>query len=277
MSNSPFSSNAEETRSAIAAFEQILDAFPEDVTTLEALYQAHDSLGHVEEARKYILRTAQAIERQPGEPGVAATSSLLEHLRSMAPQDREAERLMRAMESRVRSEPHPASAASPSPRNLEITRGMAMEAEMALAWKLKEANWIPEKDYAQLVQDLTEISASDNQNTLSLLHAMQDRGIPNFENILVHIARDAGVGILPITSFDPHPDALGLLPTALVLRQGIVLFDLIGSEALAAILNPYNEHLRTETERISGKKCHFYLTPPTEFDSFTARLRDNEP
>ncbi|MDZ4198619.1 MAG: hypothetical protein U1E27_04945 [Kiritimatiellia bacterium] len=270
MNTVPVSNDPDETRNAIAAFEQILDAFPDDVATLEALYQAHESLGEAEPARLYILRTAEAVQGMPAE---SVPASLTDRLHLLAQSDPEAERLLAALPQTRKTAP-PSGSDPQKPARSHESRQRPIEAEMAFAWKLKEAGLLPEEDYARLVHDLSEISADAGAFTLSLLHVMQERGIKNFESILAYVSRDSGTAILPITSFEPPTDILSVLPIEFMTRHGVAFIDFLGPDALVAILNPYNQALRLETQRLCKRTCHFFLALPSEFDAFLARLKE---
>lgn len=262
----------DETRSAIEAFEQILDAFPDDLSTLEALYQAYETLGDSGRARQYVLRAARAAEAQGA---TAVPPTLTERLGLLAENDPEAARLLKALSTRPGAAPGGAPAGEKEARGRpRETRQRPIEAEMAFAWKLKEAGLLPEAEYARLVQDLTESSANDHSDTLSLLHVMQDRAIRNLEEILAFASRDTGMAILPLSSFEPHPEAMALLPPDFMIRQGAIAFDTLGPEVLVATLNPYHTALQEEIRRLCGRPCHFYLTTPQEFDAMAKRFRE---
>jgi len=44
------------------------------------------------------------------------------------------------------------------------------------------------------------------------------------------------------------------------------VFELIGKDALVVVMNPYDRQLRRDIETMTGRKCHFFLTLPSEFD-----------
>jgi hypothetical protein len=58
-----------------------------------------------------------------------------------------------------------------------------------------------------------------------------------------------------------------------MVRQGLVVFDLLGRDALVGILNPFNLDLRRDVETLTGRRCHFYLAPPGEFDALLETIR----
>jgi hypothetical protein len=51
-----------------------------------------------------------------------------------------------------------------------------------------------------------------------------------------------------------------------MLKRGAMVFELLGKDALAVVMNPYDRQLRKDVEAMAGRKCHFFMTPPPEFD-----------
>jgi len=77
-------SNDGEVYGAIAAFEQILEALPNDRASLEALSNAYEHLGNLDKAKEYIVRLATVII---DEHDAAAACALIEQFRKYAVDD----------------------------------------------------------------------------------------------------------------------------------------------------------------------------------------------
>lgn len=268
MTSDPLSNNLSETRNAIQAFELILDAFPNDLATLEALFQTYESIGEEDKAKFYILKAGRVAIEQSGSP---VSPALLNRLQILAPAHAEAAKLLASMGEEVL---HPTpGVTSPVIKKLdEKKRRHPLEAEIALAWTLKEADLLSDTTYAQLVQDLTEGSVSERSSTVSLLEIMQSREAVDFEKVMNFIARDAEIAILPVASFET-PDAIAtILPLEFMVRNNIAVFESVGSELMIATLNPYDQSLQLEVEQRCARPCHFYLTPPSELKAWLQRI-----
>jgi hypothetical protein len=124
------------------------------------------------------------------------------------------------------------------------------------------------------VQDLTEMTAGSSLMTISVLHVMEARGFKNLERVMGVLARESGVPIISLSSFDFNFDAACLLPLDFMVRRGAVVFECLGQDALVAVLNPYDKQLRRDTQTLCARRCHFYLVLSSEFDRYVHRCKD---
>ena len=138
---------------------------------------------------------------------------------------------------------------------------------------LHEGGLLTEDQYASVVSDITDLSASATPLPVSVLHLYHDRQMPNIDRVIAFAAEKSGVPLLPLTSFEPQAAAYGLLPLDYLIVKGIVPFDLMSRDLLVATLNPLNVKLRDELEKLTGRRCHFYLVQPTEFDATLDKIR----
>jgi hypothetical protein len=83
--------------------------------------------------------------------------------------------------------------------------------------------------------------------------------------------------VLPLSLFDVQAATFGLLPPDFIVRYGAMPFELMGREVLVAVMNPYDSRLQAQVENATGKPCHFYLTPPKEFDAVVEKLTKADP
>jgi hypothetical protein len=89
-------------------------------------------------------------------------------------------------------------------------------------------------------------------------------------------ARDSGVPIVPLSLFEITETAVNSLPREFMIRYGVLPFELMGSDILVILLNPYNKTLRQKVQSMIGRRCHFFMTPPVDFDSMMDRFVKKE-
>jgi len=267
-----------EVWAAISAFEQIVQTIPNDRVSLEALFHAYEQVGDLSRAREYLLRLAGVVL---DEKDREAAELLRERLAKFAVTDaaaKEAEaRIERWLASdKPEARTHDVSDAQAAPPGLQgddaERRSAHVTAELSFAWTLLQAGELTQEEYAFVAQDLSEISASPTPITVSVLHVLHDRGNRSLDRIVSFASRDSTVPIVPLSLFDVQAAAFSLLPFDFMARYGVMAFELMGKEALVALLNPYDQGLQAKIETLTGKKCHFFLTLPEDFDATMAKL-----
>ena len=118
-----------------------------------------------------------------------------------------------------------------------------------------------------VAQDLSAISTNAALVTVSVLHAIHDRGGRSMDRILAYAARDSGVPMIPLSLFEVQDQVFQMLPREFIIRFGVIPFEMMGNDILVVLLNPYNKQLRDKAESIIGRRCHFFITAPAEFDA----------
>ena len=63
------------------------------------------------------------------------------------------------------------------------------------------------------------------------------------------------------------------LPLRFCSARGAIGFESVAEDLLVALLNPFAPQLRLDVEQVCGKKCHFYLARPSEFDALLKRYQ----
>jgi tetratricopeptide (TPR) repeat protein len=256
---------------AISAFEQIVEAIPNDRASLDALSHAYEQIGDLTRAKDYLLRFARVLL---DEEDAVACRELLPKISKYAEQDAEmaetALRMQRLIHKAEEEPAEPSSAgaavpAAPSPVAPSSFKFNLSE-EMSFAWNLSESHQITADEYSSIVQDLTEISASAATTTVSVLHILENRSFKNIDKVIAHVSGECNAPFILLSSFSITKAAFGLLPAEFMLRRGVLIFDLLGQDALGVTMNPYNLALRKEVESIVGRTCHFFMTLPSEFD-----------
>jgi hypothetical protein len=268
-----------ELQEAVAAFEQVLELMPDDVPTIEALVQSCSLLQDEDRLRDYVVRLATMHVRQER---WADARALAPKLRDLAPISDEAAALLEEIDQQ-QAEPEPAAIPARAPKlaagsdeapveDSPRIRQQVLQGELALAWQLHDRQWITSDEYAQLIQELTDLSSrAETGSRVSLLHVLAAREYARMDHLLASIALDAHLPLIPLSRFDTPPATAALLSPVFVRTMGAAPFDRIGIETLVAVLNPYNDRLRADVSVRIGHRCHFYLASAVEFDRWTDR------
>ena len=265
-------------------FEQILQTMPEDRVSLEVLSQAYEQSGDRQRAFAYLQRLAAIVLRDSDRD---AAPGLQARLRTYAEQAESAalcERLAPLAAVAAPAAPAPAATAAaevPSAAERRLAdpaeRRALVAQELDFAWLLHEQKLLSEEQYATVVSDLTDLSGASEPVPVSVLHLFQDRHFPNLDGALALAAEKSGLPLLPLSSFDPQPAAFGLLPRDYLVIKGVLPFEIMSQDLLVAVLNPMNETLRREIEALTGRRCHFYLANPADFDQALEKIRKQAP
>lgn len=280
LDKTPNSSPEEEVWIAISAFEQILEAIPNDRASLEALCHAYEQIGDHVRAREYLLRLGKVIV---GERDSASAAQILRQLEGYEDEDEASRAMMRELRGLVDTAKPVAAAMVVETTGAEPVTGGAesyryeafnLADELSFAWTLLESNQLTQEEYAALVHDLTELSSSDSDNTVSVLHALELRTFKGLERLMTTVSKECGTPLVTLSSFDLQSSALMSLPLEFMMRRGAVVFDFLGKEALVVILNPYDQQLRTSLEGLLKQKCHFFMALPSDFDKAITRARE---
>jgi len=267
-----------EVWNAITAFEQILEAMPTDRASLEALSHAYEQIGDLTKAKEYFVRLANVLLE---EGDYDSARALLVRLAPFAAEDDDVLGLMSQIEAvsggavvesaidEAVSLPEENLFVSEKPKarkDVSVSTAFNMSEELAMAWNLMEANEITQEEYASVVQDLTEMSTGDSVATISVLHVLEARGFKTLDRIIAYLVEQCSTPFVSLSSFDLTSDPAVLLPIDFVVRRGALVFELLGHDALVVVMNPFDKQLRKDVELLADRRCHFYLTIPSEFD-----------
>ncbi len=267
--------------SAIAAFEQIVETIPDDRVSLEALSHAYEQVGDLTRSRDYLLKLVNVVVAENDrEAATLLRERLAQHTGDplILKADEQLETLLTAGKPAREFEiPSDQVLADTSRTEDTERRSSHVAAELSFAWTLFEASQLNQEEYAQVAQDLSEISSSQTPVTLSVLHVLHDRANRNLDYILTYAAKESGIPVIPLSLFDVQSSTFALLPQEFIVRYGAMVFELMGQDALVAILNPYNKALRTQVEHLIGKRCHFFLTTPADFDTILEKMAKASP
>lgn len=267
-----------EVWNAISAFERILEVMPDDRTSLDTLVHAYTQLGDGVRALGYLKRLAKVVAEERDNE---AAASILELLEPFAQTDATVPPLVELLRGIMGfptasggvPEQKPAPPPTVSPMAFKTQR-VNITDELALAWDLLQAGELTQEQYAEVVQDLTNISSNAmDKGAVSMLHVIENRGYMNLDRILVFASKKGDIPIINLANFDLSDEAISLLPLEYMIRQGVLPFDLLGPDVLVVIQNPYDLELRKHIEEGLGRHCHFYLTSPHEFMQAIGRVQ----
>ena len=265
----------EDLWSAIATFEQILEALPEDRVSLEALCEAYSRVGDHARATEYTIRLGEVLLKVGDLP---AAQALLPRLDAAAALEPAAGALARKIRE---SGPTPegsaqtrqvATATGVSAPTSSARKPVNIAEEMSCAWNLFQAGELTQEEYAAVVHDLTELSVQQGKGTVSVLHILEGRKFRNLEKIIAKLTKDCGTPFVSLANFELRHDVASLLPLEFVVRRGALIFDLLGRDALVVVMNPYDRGLQAQIVEKTGRRCHFFVTLPSEFDAAVEKL-----
>jgi hypothetical protein len=278
-----------EVWNAISAFEQILEAMPNDRASLEALSNAYQQIGDHTKAKEYVIRLGRVIVEERDISSAKETADLLQ---TLAQDDPEAAALMKQLRALSEGGSVPLAGAATQGGKAEKTLTAAaagavqkaaapqvrmsfnMSEELTMAWNLLEAKELTQEEYAAVVQDLTEMSAGDSAATISVLHVMEARAFKGIERIMGYLARECATPFVSLAFFELTLQTCSIIPPDFIVRRGAMVFELVGKDAMAVVMNPYDKQLRKDVEALAGRRCHFYMTMPAEFDQAAKKIAD---
>jgi len=265
-----------EVWSAIAAFEKILEAMPDDRASLETLSHAYEHIGDQVKTLEYLMRLGDVIIR---DGDAEAAGDIAGKLREFGSSDQQITDLCDRLDQLGSSAPAGDDVVEQTPTvraGRSSAHAFRVADELSFAWRLFEAGELTQEEYASVAQDLSEMSADDHLSTASVLHTLDARSFSGMERLMGYVARDSRTPIVSLSSFDIPAEARSLLPTEFMIRRGAVVFDLIGDDALVAVMNPYDDALREQVQSEVGRPCHFFISLPAEFDAAVSNSGEEE-
>lgn len=281
----PATGGEDDVWGAITAFEQILEAMPNDTASLSVLAHAYAQIGDHARAVEYLLRLGQVfLDEQDGEAAQGMLDKLKPH-----ESDSRVQHLIGRIESL-------ASAAPPVPVSAELAAPEAdpvaapagasdievknlsqfkISEELSMAWNLMESGELTQDEYASVVQDLSDMSTAENDSaTVSVLHVLESRGFKTLDRIVGTLARDCATPFVTLSAFEFRFEVMRLLPAEFCGRRGALVFEALGKDLLVAVLNPYDTQIRLDVEHLMRRRCHFFLALASDFDRVMSRYRE---
>ncbi len=251
---------------AIAAFEKILEALPNDRISLETLADAYEKVGDHTRSLDYAIKLTNVLIDESEEDDAR---ELLSRLIAIAPDDprikETAERLKTLTPDKVMAD------VLEDEENM-TDRSINIAAEISFAWNLLQAGKLSQDEYSKVIHDLSENSARASNTPVSTLHVLNDMHFPNISSVMEFVSDSCKTPFISLVNFDITAAAAAQLPSAFAVKRSAILFDMMGNDALIAILNPYDDQLSIDVETEIGKPCHFFLVGPEDFDKALAKI-----
>ncbi len=270
-------SKIEEERGALQTFERILEIMPDDRGALEAAILAARACEEPEIALNHRLHLADILLAENNLKALSEHVAILrEDENSLARAWVEAFDSGNGIPSTL-SEADLAHAQQVRAPVAPPRTTFNISDEIDLAWKLFEHHEISQEEYAALVRDLTEMSASHNGGTVSVLHTLEASQHKSQERILSFLAQEAeetGSPFISLSCFTMRSELAHLLPVDFMVNRGALVFETLGREKLVALLNPFNQGLRADVQQLCASPCHFFLARASEFDNAVVRLKE---
>jgi tetratricopeptide (TPR) repeat protein len=266
----------EDLWAAITAFEQILEIMPNDRASLETLSHAYEQIGDMTRAVELLLRLGDVLI---AESDMSAALALVEKLRANVGDDPRVRDLAARVEELGNGAKTAGSAVGLTeeerPQSAEaLNRSFSMADELAFAWALLESKELSQEEYANVVQDLTEMSAGNVPATVSLFHVLEGRQFKSLGRIMGYAAQKFRAPVVSLDCFELTEEVARMLPIPWVVHRGAMVFDVLDKDVLTVVMNPLNKQIRADVELMTGRKAHFFMTLPSEFDGAVRRMKD---
>ena len=254
---------------AIAAFEKILEALPNDRISIEMLTDAYEKVGDHTRAKEYTIRLANILINEADEDAVR---DLLRKLMEFDQDDPEVKNVI----GRIKKlEPEKVMADVLEGNESLTSRSLNTATEISFAWNLMQANKLTKEEYSKVVHDLSENATRTNDMPVSTLHVLNDMNFHGFNSVMEFVSTSCNTPIISLLNFECKDNVTGLLPNDFSVKRGAILFEVMGNDALVAILNPYDDQLTIDIEAITGKICHFFLVSPEDFDNALEKMKQS--
>jgi hypothetical protein len=146
------------------------------------------------------------------------------------------------------------------------TGSARMEAEMALAWELFQDELLTQEEYSNVLHDLTEMSTRRVGVPVTVLHVLHDRQFSRIERLMSHLCQKHSMPMMVLSQYDENEEISRTLPLEFCEGNGLIPFAEVGDDLLVGILNPIDQELLKDAERVCGRRCHPYLVTPDEYD-----------
>lgn len=262
----PRSDSETEIWNAIAAFEKILEALPNDRISLETLADAYEKVGDHTRAKDYILRLANVMADENDEDGAR---DLLRKIKDFDQNDPQVKQTI------TRIEGMKAKKVMAVVRDTGVTlkKSSNIAEEISFAWNLLQAKKVTQEEYSKIVHDLSENMARTTNAPVTTLHVLSDQNHPGLNDILAFSSSTRHMPLISLVNFELQSKVTSLLPLDFMIRRGAIIFELMGNDTLVAVLNPFDQHLLLDIEDITGKTAHGFLVTPADFDGALEKIK----
>lgn len=267
--------NWEELKNSVEMLEQILEVMPDDLFTLRALYETWLKLEDPEKAFEALNRLD---DRTRAAQNIEMINFVLEQYQSVSDDSAEMQgRIGRLQEiknvSGILQDVEPSLQVNKA--NPQST-GSRLDAEMALAWVLFQDDQLSQEEYSNVLHDLTEMSSQAVGVPVTVLHILYDRQFGRMERLMTHLCQKNDMPIIALSLFENNEEIIRQLPIDFISRNGVMPFAKVGDDLLVAVLNPLDQELLEEAQKLSGRNCHPCLVTPDEYDLQLGKIKQVE-
>ena len=257
----------------IAYFEQMLQAMPDDRTTLEFLCVAYGQVGNPEKQRKALVSLAGVLLK---EKDLESADRIAERL----VQYREADAQAAVLRIRAAHGPQTGAAANipdvpeaPHPAGAQTAAlYTAIKAERELVQTLLDRKVLDEAAAEDVRARLTELADAPGCFLVSALSLLEKENTALGEAAAAAVAEAAGVPPIPLEAFGAAGELVQALPESIVRVRGVLPFAKLGNTLLIATLNPLDTALKRQVEGSVGCPCRFYLAHPRTMEERLDKL-----
>lgn len=256
-----------EVWNAIGQFEKILEVMPNDRFSLETLTDAYEKIGDHTRSKDYLLRLANVLADESDED---AAHDTLQKLKLFDQSDRNVRDTIARLEG-LQSKKVMAVVIDSGKTPASLQGHIA--AEISFAWNLLQSKKLSQEEYSLIVHDLSENSGRAGEIPVSTLHALHDRNYVGLNEIMSFAATVCNTPMICLANFELQKAVCALLSWEFMTNRGAIVFETIGDDALAAILNPYDNQLKLDVEGLTGKDCHYFLVAPEDFNGALGKVK----
>lgn len=252
-------------------FKQILEAMPDDTLALRSLYQAYLQRGEMENAFYYLCQWATHLESTETEEA----RSLLQKMEQFSEQmDDEARAISENLERIASSESNATRASARGKESKPQSAGSAdLDAELSLAWRLFKADQLTQEEYSEVMNDITEISVHDANTLVSVLHILGQQSFKRVNRVINYLVEKSEVPFVNLMSIEIPENVAAKLPIDFYSHRAALPFGMVGETLQLAVLNPFNNSIVAEAERLSNCKCYTYLVTAQDYDESLQKCR----
>lgn len=274
-----------DVQETISMFEQILEVMPDDEMALRTLYDTYIMTGQREKAFQMLLRLGGlALNEKDDETATFFRSQYAEFEDLATPENQKFhDELLQAFADQSDTMAPGGFGFGGDDDGINplaawtsevLPAGEQKDAELTLAWKLFKADLLSQDDYSMVLQDLTDMSSKKLDVPASVLHVLHDRGYSRFSSIIGYLVRETATPFISLVHFDVQESVYNAIPMDYMRHRGAICFQQIDNELVVGLLNPLDKALREQLRMITGKKCHFYLVVPEEYDALLSKIKE---
>lgn len=256
-----------EVWNAIGQFEKILEVMPNDRFSLETLADAYDKIGDHTRAEDYLVRLANVLADENDEDSAQV---ILEKLRQISKPNQAVQDAIARLDSLSSKK---VMAEIIDDGETLASRQGHIAAEISFAWNLLQAKKLSQEDYSMIVHDLSETSGSAGDMPVSTLHALHDRNFAGINDIMAFASTNCNTPMICLGNFELQKETVTLLSLEFIINRCAIVFEIIGNDALVALLNPYDEQLKMDVSGLIGRDCHFFIVASEDFDSAVGKIK----